>query len=348
MEQKVSIIVPIYRVEDYLDRCVESLVAQTYEQLEILLVDDGSPDSCPAMVDAWASRDSRIVALHKENGGLSDARNYGLERATGDYIAFVDSDDYVAPDYIERMLAEQIRTGADIVSSGLYYAYADRLEELPLTVPAPQVMTGREAMEAFFTRGGVELCVVWNKLYRREIFTTEHASELVRFPVGRLHEDNYTTFRLYHAAERVALIADPLYYYVQRGGSIMATWGEKNMRDNIDCLHYMLDWGEHNAPEIRALLVNAAYRGYLGLLTVPEIHPNIKLADYPLSDLRRAIERHIKATGGYLNNPYATGKDKVKYIIERAGLFLPIRMIYRGLKRLLGKGNNNRTVASSC
>ena len=101
-EELISVIVPVYKVEKYLDRCVESIVGQTYENLEIILVDDGSPDSCGDMCDAWAQRDSRVKVVHKKNGGLSDARNAGVEASTGAWIGFSDSDDYIAPDMYER------------------------------------------------------------------------------------------------------------------------------------------------------------------------------------------------------------------------------------------------------
>ena len=105
MGELISVIIPIYNVEAYLDECIASVIAQTYSNLEIILVDDGSPDNCPQMCDEWAAKDSRIRVIHKENGGLSDARNAGIDIATGEYIAFVDSDDWIVPEMYEKMLA---------------------------------------------------------------------------------------------------------------------------------------------------------------------------------------------------------------------------------------------------
>ena len=115
----ISVIVPIYKVEEYLDRCVESLINQTYKNLEIILVDDGSPDNCPQMCEAWAQKDSRIKVVHKENGGLSDARNAGFEVATGDIISFIDSDDWIEPEMFETMLSQMEKDDSDIVSCGV-------------------------------------------------------------------------------------------------------------------------------------------------------------------------------------------------------------------------------------
>ena len=119
MNELISIIIPIYKVEEYLDECISSVINQTYTKLEIILVDDGSPDSCPKMCDDWAKKDSRIRVIHKTNGGLSDARNAGIEVATGEYIAFVDSDDYIKPDMIAKLYAALCKEEADISACGI-------------------------------------------------------------------------------------------------------------------------------------------------------------------------------------------------------------------------------------
>ena len=126
MGELISVIIPIYNVEAYLDECVQSILSQTHKQLEIILVDDGSPDGCPAMCDAWAEKDSRIRVIHKENGGLSDARNVGIDAATGDYIAFVDSDDWIVPEMYEKMLAALKKENADICACNILSCFPDR------------------------------------------------------------------------------------------------------------------------------------------------------------------------------------------------------------------------------
>lgn len=124
-EETVTVIVPVYNVEKYLDRCVKSIVRQTYKDLEIILIDDGSPDRCPEMCDAWKLKDSRIKVIHKKNAGLGYARNTGIDNATGKYLCFVDSDDYIAPDTIEKAYYCAVQYNADIVSYGYYVVASD-------------------------------------------------------------------------------------------------------------------------------------------------------------------------------------------------------------------------------
>ena len=148
MNWLVSIIVPIYKVEPYLDQCVQSIVDQTYANLEIILVDDGSPDNCPAMCDAWAEKDSRIRVIHKANGGVSSARNAGLDMATGSYIAFVDADDWLEPAAVEILLEQAVSTGADIVVGNYYFDYVDGRSAQALTAEK-QIWKQGEIMLAY-------------------------------------------------------------------------------------------------------------------------------------------------------------------------------------------------------
>ena len=131
----ISIVVPVYKVEPYLDKCVSSIVNQTYKNLEIILVDDGSPDNCPVMCDAWAEKDNRIRVIHKPNGGLSDARNAGMSAATGELIAFVDSDDWIAPDMYEKLYHRLTEDGSDIAACGVQMVWEDNTPPRMLTRP---------------------------------------------------------------------------------------------------------------------------------------------------------------------------------------------------------------------
>ena len=124
----ISVIIPIYKVEEYLDHCIKSIVEQTYRKLEIILVDDGSPDKCPLKCDEWAERDGRIRVIHKKNGGLSDARNVGMSIATGSYISFIDSDDWISPDFYEKLYRSITESNAQIAASGIVWAYNDHLQ----------------------------------------------------------------------------------------------------------------------------------------------------------------------------------------------------------------------------
>lgn len=212
----ISVIVPIYKVEPYLDRCVRSIVDQTYKNLEIILVDDGSPDNCPSMCDAWAGKDSRIKVIHKENGGLSDARNAGLAIATGDYIAFIDSDDWIAPDFIRELYDAMERTGAEIAECGTTYVdESDKVLRQRGVAPVAY-MDKLEALRRLVREDGIYQ-TVWNKLYRRAVI------EGILFEKGKHHEDDFWTYQIFDRIEKLTVVERPMYYYLQRSGSIIGT-----------------------------------------------------------------------------------------------------------------------------
>lgn len=223
----ISIIVPIYKVEPYLNTCVQSIVDQTYTNLEIILVDDGSPDNCPAMCDAWVEKDSRIRVIHKENGGLSDARNAGLAIATGQLISFVDSDDRIEPDFIRELYTAMERTGADIAECGV--AYVDEAGAILKHRPvSPATELGRmAALERLVREDGVYQ-TVWNKLYRREVL------DGIPFEKGKYHEDDFWTYQIFDRIEKLALVEKPLYNYLQRGGSIIGVGYNLKRLDGLE------------------------------------------------------------------------------------------------------------------
>lgn len=222
MRALVSIIVPIYKVEPYLKRCVESLRKQSYENIEIILVDDGSPDSCPVICDEYAKQDSRIRVIHQENGGLSAARNAGIEAARGEYLSFVDSDDYVAEDFIESLYELLQESGAVIAQCRFAYVHGEELSSEKNRNWT--IYRGESLMEQLYAKEewATYFVVAWNKLYRREVF------QEIRYPVGRIHEDEATTYQLFHIGKRLAFLDRALYgYFVENTGSITATFSRK-------------------------------------------------------------------------------------------------------------------------
>ncbi len=213
-EPLISVIVPIYKVERYLAKCVESILGQTYRNLEIILVDDGSPDRCGAICDAYAGRDLRVKVIHKENGGLSDARNVALDVARGEYITFVDSDDYVAETYVETLyrLVEKYGCEVSVVSSQSFVEGG--VPEVPQIHEEECCFSALQAIECMFYQEKFDTAA-WAKLYRRSLFESG-----IRYPKGLLFEDLPTAYLLFAQGRKVAFSNKRLYYYMWRKDSI--------------------------------------------------------------------------------------------------------------------------------
>lgn len=217
METAISVIVPIYRVEKFLPQCIESVLNQTFTDFELILVDDGSPDRCPEICDETAKRDARVRVIHQANAGLSAARNAGIEVAHGAWLSFVDSDDYIAPDFLETLHDAAVRAGADCAVCGICLTDdTGKVIEpsLPIEVESG-VRTGLSVLETIREKSNMPYVVAWNKLYRRAVFET------LRYLVGRRNEDVFVFAELFDTAKTVACIGDKLYFYRQSAQSIM-------------------------------------------------------------------------------------------------------------------------------
>lgn len=223
----VSVIVPVYNVERFLDTCITSLVRQTYENLEIILVDDGSTDSCSTICDDWAKKDDRIVVIHKKNGGLSDARNAGLERATGEWIMFVDSDDFVCLDMVRVALGVAEKNQSDLVAFGYLQVCEDCNGVQLYSTQIRETLYEKQELLRQFVKDGDGSMVAWNKLYRKEIWNE------LRYPVGKIHEDEFVIVDILQNISRATVIDTILYYYRQRKGSII---DKKNRKSDYDVL----------------------------------------------------------------------------------------------------------------
>ena len=219
----ISVIVPVYNVEKHLDRCVESIVNQTYTNLEIILVDDGSPDNCPAMCDAWAEKDNRIKVIHKENGGLSSARNAGLDVMTGEYVYFIDSDDYINEITISTLYNLINEYNADM-SFGRYYRVFDSETDFYQPEFTDEIFLFDE--DSFWnahydydndnSEYSVNLIISCNKLYKSELF------DALRFEYGKIHEDEYIIHKIVQQCNCICFINKKLYYYFQNSSGIMS------------------------------------------------------------------------------------------------------------------------------
>ena len=214
----ISVIVPVYKVEQYIRKCVDSIVNQTYSNLEIFLVDDGSPDKCGEICDEYAKVDGRIQVIHKGNGGLSDARNIAIDRAKGDYIMLVDSDDWLERGACEFLVETIQQQQSDLVCFGIAGVLPSGKIKKYIKTETATLLTPSEAIGYLLTYGGGVGNFAVNKIYSRTLF------EGIRYPKGKLYEDNGTTYKLFHQENRIYVTDQVLYNYLLRPGSISAVW----------------------------------------------------------------------------------------------------------------------------
>lgn len=245
----ISVIVPIYKVEKYILRCVNSIINQTYQNLEIILVDDGSPDNCPKICDEFADGDSRIKVIHKENGGLSDARNAGMDIASGEFIVFVDSDDYIDCDMVSKMYNVMMKDGSDVVSCGVKWVDEKDTVIYETKSDKNEILNRNEAMYEIIIDGKLKQHV-WNKMYK---------TKLIRgtlFEKEKYHEDVFWSYQVFGKARKTSVIVDSLYYYVQRGNSIMGCGFSSKRLDVLEANYRRCEYVKNYFPEYYDMAVS--------------------------------------------------------------------------------------------
>ena len=230
MKDKISVIVPVYNSEKYLGKCVDSILNQTHKNLEVILVDDGSTDASGAICNSYAQKDFRVQVIHKKQGGVCEARNRGLDIATGDYIIFVDNDDFILPDMYETLLNNMIkyRVRLSMCSYSLYYE--ERGEECTAAELFTRKMDSLDALHVFHTDNRIDMIVPWNKLYKKELF------DGIRYPAGRTFDDEFVTYKLLWKAEKICYTNQQFYFFRQRMDSITHTLTLKKYTDYMDAL----------------------------------------------------------------------------------------------------------------
>jgi glycosyltransferase involved in cell wall biosynthesis len=241
----ISVVVPVYKVEKYLRRCVDSIIGQTWQALEIILVDDGSPDNSGSICDEYALSDPRVKVIHKQNGGLSDARNTGIEIATGAYIGFVDSDDFIHAHMFESLYEKLIKSGADISQCSFRTVTGDETVD-PGEKKDGKKITPTDALNIMYTPFGVDYVVAWNKLYKKSLFNE------IRFPKSRIHEDEATTWKLLYASSAIIVSEEKYYYYFQSPGSITrGVFSEKKL-DYAEAIEEKIAFFKSRDPQLAA------------------------------------------------------------------------------------------------
>ena len=261
MEELVSIIVPIYNVENYLDDCLRSLVMQSYPNIEIILVDDGSTDNCGRICDEYFLKDRRIRVIHKKNGGLSDARNHGMAVATGSYITFIDSDDYIHEQYIEVLLTIAKDKEADIVVGDFkLFQNAEQCHDKNIgekEFSRVQILSDKHLYDNdFIKQETTSLTVAWGKLYKKELW------EGIQYPVGKIHEDTFTTYKLMERAGKVVYFKEPIYYWRENKNSI--TRGKFTTKHllGLDAFQEQLEYFHKVGKQRYVEIVYDAYRDW--------------------------------------------------------------------------------------
>lgn len=252
-EPLISVIVPIYKVERYLNACVDSIVNQTYSNLEIILVDDGSPDRCPEICDEYARHDNRIKVIHQENGGLSAARNSGIDVARGEFLTFIDSDDFVAKNYVELLYDGMLKFDADIsIASFCTFTKEDELEiqsnELPFfEITRDECFRRYGSLNAELSMPFISAC---NKLYKKDFFAS------IRFPIGKLYEDAFTTYKIIDKAKKIVFTPSKLYFYRINPQSILGQSFREKHLEMVDAFRSGFDFFDKKGEnEIASLFI---------------------------------------------------------------------------------------------
>lgn len=306
MEDLISVVIPIYKVEEYLDRCMQSVLNQTYQNLEIILVDDGSPDGCGAMCDRYQAEDPRVKVIHKENGGLSDARNAGIDIAKGKYITFIDPDDYVSERYMEYLYGLIQEFGCPM-SIALHQAVYESGKVLSWDTGKRLAMPAEACMERILYHDVLDISA-WGKLYERRLF--EH----VRYPKGRLFEDAGTTYKLIVQCEKIACGFESHYYYMIRSNSIVT--GAFNMKklDMIEMTDQMAETLREKYPALEdAILRRQVYARFTTLRQLVE--SDVRYRDKE-KELIGYIQQHAASV---MHNPKAPKRDKFAIVTAYLG-----------------------------
>ncbi len=269
----ISVIVPFYKTEPYLKRCVDSLLHQTYTNLQIILVDDGSPDNCGRLCDEYAQQDGRVEVIHRENGGLSAARNSGIDAAKGEYLAFVDSDDYVAEDYIGFMYDLICKHDADIASCGAMVVELSGKQTPQCADTEERVLTPREALERMCYNDGF-FVTAWDKLYKAALFST------IRYPEGKVFEDTGTTYKVVDQATRIVACGEIKYFYALSQSSITTSAFNMKKLDYVEMADEMATYIVQRYPELepaaRRKQMHACFSTLTQLANADVRHPEIE------------------------------------------------------------------------
>lgn len=305
MQYKVSIIVPVYNVEQYLEECIESILNQTLEDIEIILVNDGSTDRSLEICERYQEKDNRIKLINKSNGGLSSARNEGIKVASGQYIGFVDSDDYIHTEMYEILFNNAIKYKSDIVISK-FKKFSDEDYEynakdiIPINYKIEN-FNYKQSLYQLYTERNVEFVIAWNKIYKKDLFNN------LKFEEGRICEDEFMAHKILYKSKITTYVHIDLYYYRQRINSIMTS---KYSIKNLDAVYALQDRVEFFYKINNKDLLNISYRYYIEMFigNYLKAKTEINNSKNELKKLKKSFNLHINKL---FFNPYYNWKEKV-------------------------------------
>lgn len=323
MEDLISVVVPIYNVENYIKKCVDSILSQTYKNLEIILVDDGSPDNCPQICDEYAQKDSRIKVIHKENGGLSDARNAGIDISKGKFITFIDSDDYIEKDYVE-VLYNSIKENASDMSIGSHKAIYDNGTILNKETGEKSVLDAKTVLERILYDENIDLSA-WAKLYKTELF------EEIRYPKERVFEDAATTYKLVDKSKKISIVSKSIYNYIIRNNSITNYKFTKKKMDLIISTQEMCEYIKNKYPDLEKACDRRLMYAYLSTLS------QLAKSKEKFPEEQKQLTTYIKKNGKkILKDSRVPKRDKLGIISLRFG-FKMYKKIWKIYSRISGR-----------
>lgn len=281
----ISVIIPVYNVEAYVRRCLDSVITQTYGALEIILIDDGSTDQSGKICDEYAKKDSRICVIHKKNGGLSAARNQGIDIATGKYLAFIDSDDYIFRDYFKNLLLmmKQYQAGVAVCLLEKFYGECHQAE-MTFEIKDTLKFDSRSALEDMLYRKNMN-SYACGKLFLKELWND------IRFPVGKLFEDVWTLYKVYNLAEVLAFNKGRMYFYFQRSGSIVNSTFRKEKLDQVKATEEIFGFVKEKYPDIQCA---ASSKLLISAIDIYRRIPDKKNYAEELQYVKRVIKEHRK------------------------------------------------------
>ena len=315
----ISIIVPVYMTEPYLRKCLDSIINQTYRDLEIILVDDGSPDGSPAVCDEYGEKDPRIRVIHKKNGGLSDARNCGLDIAAGEYIGFVDSDDWISPRMYENLMRVRDKYDVKIACCSQVATDGERETE-PRDAGEERCLSAAETFGEIFTSGRRNNVMMQNKIYASALFSG------IRFPVGELHEDIGTFYKLIGQCDRIACTGTTEYYYRRRPDSITGrAYSPETTETVFRNLENIRSYLEENCPEALP-----AARQYEAEMAYNTIACYLQSGGKKNTDEYRKLKKHFREyLPLILRHKKLKADKKVKAVLIRTGLYGTVRNVFK-------------------